>query len=164
MVGKVQSVIRDLAGTGWTMIIVTHEMAFARAVCNRVFCMNGGTSTRKAPRSRFSSIPGGRTRRLKVLEQKIDSRDYDFIGMENEIARCCGKNRISHRTSARIQLAFEEAVHMLLMGAISEPHVSIVMEYSEMDRRVVMTIRYRLLLTEADSAMDELALGHRDGD
>ena len=48
-------------------------------------------------------------------------------------------------------------MHVLLMGALSEPHVSIVTEDSEMDRRVVMTIRYRLLLTEADPAMDELA-------
>lgn len=42
MVGEVQAVIRELATTGKTLIIVTHEMAFARAICNRVFYMDEG--------------------------------------------------------------------------------------------------------------------------
>ena len=37
MVGEVQAVIRDLARQGLTMMIVTHEMRFAREVANRVF-------------------------------------------------------------------------------------------------------------------------------
>ena len=40
MVGEVQAVIRDLARTGKTLMIVTHEMNFARAVSNRVFFMD----------------------------------------------------------------------------------------------------------------------------
>lgn len=42
MVGEVKAVIRDLSKTGKTMMIVTHEMAFARAICNRVFYMDEG--------------------------------------------------------------------------------------------------------------------------
>ena len=42
MVGEVQAVIRELAGTGRTMMIVTHEMNFARAICSRVFYMDEG--------------------------------------------------------------------------------------------------------------------------
>ena len=38
--GEVQAVIRNLAKTGKTMIIVTHEMNFARAICNRIFYMD----------------------------------------------------------------------------------------------------------------------------
>ena len=37
MVGEVQAVIRDLSKTGKTLMIVTHEMNFARAISNRVF-------------------------------------------------------------------------------------------------------------------------------
>ena len=40
MIGEVQAVIRDLAETGKTMMIVTHEMSFARSICNRVFYMD----------------------------------------------------------------------------------------------------------------------------
>ena len=42
MVGEVLEVMRDLAHDGLTMIIVTHEMAFARAVADQVVFMDGG--------------------------------------------------------------------------------------------------------------------------
>ncbi|TCT44909.1 amino acid ABC transporter ATP-binding protein [Martelella mediterranea] len=42
MVGEVLDVMRDLAGTGVTMIVVTHEMGFARQVADRVIFMDGG--------------------------------------------------------------------------------------------------------------------------
>jgi general L-amino acid transport system ATP-binding protein len=42
MVGEVLDVMRDLAGTGVTMVVVTHEMGFARQVADRVIFMNGG--------------------------------------------------------------------------------------------------------------------------
>ena len=42
MVGEVLSVMQDLAAEGMTMIVVTHEMAFAKDVSNRVIYMNKG--------------------------------------------------------------------------------------------------------------------------
>ncbi|MGJ5620960.1 amino acid ABC transporter ATP-binding protein [Sulfitobacter sp. MF3-043] len=42
MVGEVLDVMKDLAGTGVTMIVVTHEMGFARQVADRVIFMDGG--------------------------------------------------------------------------------------------------------------------------
>ncbi len=42
MVGEVLDVIKDLAKSGLTMIVVTHEMAFAREVSDRVIFMDGG--------------------------------------------------------------------------------------------------------------------------
>ncbi|MFK0332896.1 amino acid ABC transporter ATP-binding protein [Rhizobium sp. 2MFCol3.1] len=42
MVGEVLDVMRTLAGTGVTMVIVTHEMGFARQVADRVIFMDGG--------------------------------------------------------------------------------------------------------------------------
>ena len=42
MVGEVLSVMQDLAQEGMTMLVVTHEMAFARDVSTRVVYMNGG--------------------------------------------------------------------------------------------------------------------------
>mgnify|MGYP001381160034 CR=1 FL=1 len=42
MVGEVLNVMKDLARTGLTMIIVTHEMAFARDVANQVVFMDNG--------------------------------------------------------------------------------------------------------------------------
>ena len=42
MVGEVLSVMRSLAKDGMTMLVVTHEMAFAREVANKVVYMNKG--------------------------------------------------------------------------------------------------------------------------
>ena len=43
MVGEVLAVMRELADDGMTMVVVTHEMGFAREVANRVLFMDGGT-------------------------------------------------------------------------------------------------------------------------
>ena len=42
MIGEVLEVMRELAHAGMTMIVVTHEMGFAKNVANRVFFMDGG--------------------------------------------------------------------------------------------------------------------------
>ena len=42
MVGEVLSVMQTLAGDGMTMLVVTHEMAFARDISSRVVFMNEG--------------------------------------------------------------------------------------------------------------------------
>ncbi|MBM7815655.1 polar amino acid transport system ATP-binding protein [Brevibacterium paucivorans] len=49
MVGEVLQVIRDLAKEGMTMILVTHEMGFAREVCDRVFFLAGGELVESGP-------------------------------------------------------------------------------------------------------------------
>lgn len=57
MVGEVLDVMRDLAQGGMTMVVVTHEMGFAREVADRVVFMDGGRSWRKGGRRRSSRAP-----------------------------------------------------------------------------------------------------------
>ena len=49
LVGDVLSVMRDLAKSGMTMMVVTHEMAFAREVADRVIFMDGGVIVEEGP-------------------------------------------------------------------------------------------------------------------
>jgi len=49
LVGDVLSVMRDLAAGGMTMMVVTHEMAFAREVADRVIFMDGGVIVEEGP-------------------------------------------------------------------------------------------------------------------
>ena len=42
LVGEVLAVMKDLAGEGWTMMVVTHEIRFARSVADQVLFMDGG--------------------------------------------------------------------------------------------------------------------------
>lgn len=57
MVGEVLSVMRKLAGEGMTMIIVTHEMAFARDVANHVVFMQDGVICEEGPPSQIFLAP-----------------------------------------------------------------------------------------------------------
>ncbi len=63
MVGEVLSVMRDLAGTGMTMLVVTHEMAFARDVSTHaVFMADGVICEEGAPGELFAHPTQQRTR------------------------------------------------------------------------------------------------------
>ena len=57
LVGEVLSVMRDLAAEGMTMLVVTHEMSFARDVCQEVVFMNDGQVIERATPEKFFSNP-----------------------------------------------------------------------------------------------------------
>ena len=57
MVGEVLSVMRDLAMGGLTMLVVTHEMGFAKDVSNRVIFMDQGVIAEDAPPSEIFTNP-----------------------------------------------------------------------------------------------------------
>ena len=62
LVGEVLKVMKDLAHTGMTMIVVTHEMDFAREVCDRVIFMDKGLIVEQgAPQEVFNSPKEKRT-------------------------------------------------------------------------------------------------------
>ncbi|HET7886789.1 MAG TPA: amino acid ABC transporter ATP-binding protein [Bradyrhizobium sp.] len=54
---EVLMVMRQLAGEGMTMLVVTHEMGFARQVGTRVVFMDGGEIVEEAPPERFFTAP-----------------------------------------------------------------------------------------------------------
>ena len=73
MVGEVLSVMRELADSGLTMLVVTHEMAFARDVSKRVIFMDSGVIAEDgAPEEIFTRPKQQRTREFlsRVLEKK----------------------------------------------------------------------------------------------
>lgn len=57
MVNEVLSVMRELAHTGITMLVVTHEMGFAKEVADRVMFFDGGTILEDAAPGNFFSTP-----------------------------------------------------------------------------------------------------------
>ena len=162
MVGEVQAVIRELAKTGKTMMIVTHEMNFARAISNRVFFMDeGGIYEDGTPEQIFEHPLKEKTRRfiqrLKVLELEIHSADYDFVGMENEIAGYCEKNRMMPKVAGRVQLIFEELVQQMLIPRLTVPDIRVIVEYSEDKEKVTFMARYNGEPFDAILAGDSLS-------
>ncbi|MDR3360248.1 MAG: amino acid ABC transporter ATP-binding protein [Bifidobacteriaceae bacterium] len=57
MVGEVLTVMEELAESGLTMVVVTHEMAFARDVSNRVAFMDGGVIAEEGPPEQVFGAP-----------------------------------------------------------------------------------------------------------
>ncbi|RII28770.1 MAG: polar amino acid ABC transporter ATP-binding protein [Geobacter sp.] len=57
MIGEVLAVMQDLAGTGITMVVVTHEMGFAREVAHRVAFMDHGVVLEEAKPEEFFRNP-----------------------------------------------------------------------------------------------------------
>lgn len=57
LVGEVLSVMRDLAAEGMTMLVVTHEMSFARDVCQEVVFMDEGKVVEQSTPEKFFSNP-----------------------------------------------------------------------------------------------------------
>ncbi|MCI5662640.1 MAG: amino acid ABC transporter ATP-binding protein [Clostridia bacterium] len=57
LTGEVLSVMRELANEGMTMLVVTHEMGFAKTVSNQVVFMEGGVIVESAPSREFFSNP-----------------------------------------------------------------------------------------------------------
>jgi ABC-type polar amino acid transport system ATPase subunit len=69
MINEVLDVMRDLAKEGMTMMVVTHEMGFAREVAHRVVFMDEGQIIEVAPPNDFFKNP--RTERAKLFLSKI---------------------------------------------------------------------------------------------
>ena len=69
MVGEVLSVMKDLAEQKMTMVVVTHEMGFAREVANRVVFLDEGEFVEENAPSEFFTNP--RSDRLKLFLSKV---------------------------------------------------------------------------------------------
>lgn len=69
MVGEVLEIMRELALTGMTMVVVTHEMGFAREVAGRVLFVDGGNIQEDAAPEEFFANP--KNSRLREFLSKV---------------------------------------------------------------------------------------------
>lgn len=74
LVGEVLLVIKELADEGWTMVVVTHELAFAREAADHVLFLDGGVVVEEgSPQQLFSAPAHERTQRfLKRIMRPLD--------------------------------------------------------------------------------------------
>ncbi|MBQ1229123.1 MAG: amino acid ABC transporter ATP-binding protein [Firmicutes bacterium] len=148
MIGEVQAVIRMLAKSGITMMIVTHEMEFARKVANRVFYMDeGGIYEEGTPQEIFEHPKKPNTikliKRLTSLTYKIDTDEYDFTECYDELQQYAEKLLIENERISDVQIAIEEIVVNNIMEQTDSPDVLIKVEYSEKHDILTLSIRYK---------------------
>ncbi len=132
MVSEVLGVMKTLARKGMTMIVVTHEMRFAREVCNRVFFMNEGIIYESGtPEQIFENPQRELTcnfiNQIRDFRYEIHSSGYDYYEMMAGVDNFCTRYNFSASDADHVAHAVEEGV--LMMG--TEFGASVKVSYSE---------------------------------
>ncbi len=153
MVSEVLSVIRTLAKTGITMLIVTHEMNFARDVSNRIFFMDKGYIWEDgSPEQVFENPKTNEARifinRIRGLHFDIESADYDLYKFNSMIEQFGVKYFFSNERTTALLHVIEELLAML----DCDRGISIDMEYSEKEGEVTVRV---LQKGRAESVLDD---------
>lgn len=137
MVGEVLAAIRMLVKGGMTMVIVTHEMRFAKDVSNRVlFIDEGAIYEEGTPDEIFNDPKRQKTRqfinRLKVFETKIPKSGFDLLNLITRIEQFGFRNMISRQLVYRMVTVAEElCIQTILPGLNSSEKIGLVFEYNE---------------------------------
>lgn len=134
MVGEVQGVIRTLAQEKMTMIIVTHEMKFARDISTRIlFIYDGIIQEDGTPEQIFNHPQKPVTRdfvqRIRSLVFDIESRNFDFYDMMSQIRQFCIRYGIPEQMNTITHIVEEM---LLLLSAYKSP-VHIEVNHSELN-------------------------------
>jgi len=133
MVSEVLSVITGLAERGLTMLVVTHEMRFARDASSRVFYMDHGELWESGtPKQIFENPRRKETRdfvfRVRNWVWEIRSVDYDYPAMMSSFEAFCARQFLGQHITLACQLALEEITSLLVSLAqehgIDDPHIN----------------------------------------
>ena len=123
MVSEVLSVIKGLAGSGLTMLIVTHEMRLARDVSSRVFYMDGGGIYEEGTAEQIFEHPQKDATkrfvfRIRSYEYTLTAAEHDLIGLLGGLEEFCGRQFMSKQQAANCLLAAEEMCNAYLLAAL----------------------------------------------
>lgn len=145
MVGEVLSVIRRLAQQGMTMLIVTHEMKFAKDVSTRIFFMNEGVIYEEgSPDVIFNKPAKPATtafiNKIRGINVKIDSKDCDILGIEGSIEQFCMKYAIREEIVEKTKTVVRGMISNVLQ--ISEDTM-VHVDYSEKKDRIYVAFFQR---------------------
>ena len=119
MVGEVLVVIRMLAKRDMSMLIVTHEMNFAKEVANRVmFFADGGIYEQGSPAEIFDAPKKEKTvafiHKIKYFTYEITRKDFDLMQLQGGIQNFGEKYGLDQKRTYRLQICCEELIYELL--------------------------------------------------
>lgn len=170
MVGEVLAVIRMLAKQELTMIIVTHEMNFAREVATRVlFFADGVIYEQGTPKEIFDAPQRPKTvafiHKQKYFSCEISERNFDLPKLQGGIQTFAEKYGLSARRTNRLQLACEELIYEMLNNSCADDvKISLDVTYSEAAGEVAIKFscagkKYNPLEKNLSGGLDEENLG-----
>ncbi|MDA3929789.1 MAG: amino acid ABC transporter ATP-binding protein [Prolixibacteraceae bacterium] len=134
MISEVLAVIRRLAREGMTMIIVTHEMEFAKNISSRVFYMDEGIIYEEGtPKQIFENPQREKTKafihRIRSMTFNINSEHYDLYALQAEMEVFGEKHMIPPETITRLTHVTEELLNL----QTNYSDTTLLLSYSEKD-------------------------------
>ena len=148
MVGEVLAVIRALAKRDMTMLIVTHEMNFAREVADRVlFFADGGIYEQGTPAEIFDAPKREKTvafiRKIKYFSFDITDRQFDLMQLQGGIQSFGEKYGLAPKKINRLQICCEELIYEMLTHcypAGGDVDMQLEVAYAESDQTTQITL------------------------
>ena len=160
MVSEVLSVITGLAERGLTMLVVTHEMRFARDASTRVFYMDRGELWEAGPPEQIFEHPLRKEThdfvfRVRNWEWDIHTQTPDVHAMEASLMAYCQRQFMGRRAANACQLLVEEtAINQLLDFArrhgITDPNIHMSLSAGEGGIDMMLELDFRGPLLELD--------------
>lgn len=149
MTAEVLAIVRKLAQTGLTLLLVTHEMNFAREFASRVLYMDeGGIYEQGPPEQIFGAPERPKTiafiERLKIFEQRIESAGFDLVGMNARVEVYFQRYGLGKKRLYGLQLLLEELLVLLFREQFSEsqPDIGLTVQYAGQTKEVKINLSY----------------------
>lgn len=153
MVGEVLNVIDGLAEQGMTMLIVTHEMRFARNVSTRVCVMNDGVIYEEgSPQQIFEDPQKEFTRRFifhtSNFDYLIPDANYDFCELNTKLELFCMQHRVPSKLTDNLMHVVEEVLDLCFFVNRAERDrivksrggINLTVEYGEQSESTKVTL------------------------
>jgi polar amino acid transport system ATP-binding protein len=162
MVGEVMAVIRNLSKTGLTIVIVTHEMSFARDVSDRIFYMDeGGIYEEGTPQQIFDNPQKPKTQafiyKIRNFNFEVNSPDFDNFEMLSGIDDFCFRHAMPEPIAKKLRRIAEELVVNIVAPKFEQ--CSLTLSYSEKQEKYAAEVTYPGESVNAiEAADDELAV------
>ena len=163
MVGEVEAVIYELAKRGTTMLLVTHDMNFARNVSNRVFYMDeGGIYEDGPPEQIFQNPQKEKTRRfihgISSLTVNIVDGAFDFPKTVSDIEKFAVRQGLDTRTGHKLQMIFEEICAIYFPEKTEKKFcASVVFEYNKEKEAVILSIDHNAGLVSEEEMLSDIS-------
>ena len=166
MVNEVLGVMTRLARQGMTMLVVTHEMRFARQVSSRVlFFADGVVYEDGTPDQLFDNPQRERTKQFiqQIHETTfiIESEYFDWFAMMSQMEQFCQQYNLSRQRTNNVLHVIDESLAILGSGGrVISPNTVLTLAYTERDDSLQLSIKSQQAIgSDAfDAERDDLAV------
>ncbi len=136
MVNEVVNTIKWLASMHTTMVIVTHDMKFAREVSTRIFYLDKGEIFEEGtPQEIFDHPKRSRTQAFvtnkRIIDIMIQGPDYSFSMIEKQLLDFCASQKLSEDLTYNVTSVFEELIVQVILTHKKDATIELSLYYND---------------------------------